>query len=82
MRENLGTVEIMKLRTEIKDKLNNEFSIKFTSNDVDHYIYLFKRMPELRQFPKRELMEEIVSNSDFFDIFLESVSFSLNNKKP
>ena len=70
----------MSLRSKVQDKLNSEFSKKFTSNDVDHHIYIFKRTPELREFPRRELMEVILSDSSFFDQFCDSVMFQLNNK--
>jgi hypothetical protein len=71
----------MSLRTDLQDKLNAEFSRKFTSNDVDQYMYLFKRKPELRDYPKRELMEVLLSDPDALDAFFESVKFCMDNKK-
>jgi len=70
----------MSLRSEIQERLNNEFARRFTSSDVDHYIYLFMQRKELKVVKKRELMEVILEDTNAFDVFADSVLFLLNNK--
>jgi hypothetical protein len=70
----------MSLRSELKERLNEEFAKIFTTNDVDHYIYLFMRRPEMRPYSKREVMEVILEDDASFNVFADSVNFLVNNK--
>lgn len=72
--------KIVSLRSKLKERLNSEFSRVFTSNDVDHYIYLFMRRPEMQPYSKREVVEVILEDDNFFNVFADSVNFLINNK--
>lgn len=70
----------MSLRAELKKQINDYLNLSLTSNDVDHYFYLFSKQKEFQKIPKRELIESIIEDEISFKVFINSLDFLIKNK--